>query len=178
MRICSGDVSLHSFEPVLSDTVYEIRNHPSVRAQMRSTGSIAKDAHAHWVRENLIDSRSVHLFVVQSGEQPVGIALLRNFRGDSAEIGVMIVEASRRPLVGYKAAHLIGFYAFEVLDLKRVYSLVPRHNTHALAFNLHCGLERTGNDSDDYHELVLTQAQSRSHPTHRQFRDKYGIEVL
>lgn len=177
MQIRSGDVILRQFEPALSGAVHDIRNHPSVRSQMRDTAPIARAAHDAWVRANLIDARTVHLFVVESGGTPVGIALLRNFKDDSAEIGVMVVEAGQRPLVCYKAAHLIGYYAFEVLDLKKVLSYVPRHNEHALAFNLHCGLERTGNDSEAYHELVLTQARSRSHATHRHFREKYGIEV-
>lgn len=177
MLIRSGDVTLRGFEPSLSDAVHRIRNHPSVRSQMRNTEPIAKSDHERWVRENLIDARTVHLFVVYSGDEAVGIALLRNFRGEAAEIGVMVVEADKRPLVCYKAAHLIGYYAFEVLDLKKVFSYVPRHNARARAFNLHCGLESTGNDSDIYHELALTQAQSRSHPTHRHFRGKYGVEV-
>lgn len=178
MLIRSGDVRLCSFEAVRSDALYDIRNHPSVRSQMRDPKPIPREAHERWVRENLIDARRVHLFLVEANENPVGIALLRNFRGDTAEIGVMIVDAARRPLVCYKAAILVGYYGFEVLDLKSIYSYVPLRNTRALEFNLHCGFERTGNDSEIYHELILTQGQARSHPTHRQFRKKYKIEVF
>ena len=54
-----------------------------------------------------------------AGEMPVGLALLRNFERATAEIGVMMVEARRRRLAAYKAAHLIGYYGFEVLGLAR-----------------------------------------------------------
>ena len=177
MRICSGNVCLRAFDADSSDTVLEIRNHPSVRRQMRNTAPIERAAHETWVRDNLLEERKVHLFIVEAGNRPVGIALLRNFGAGTAEIGLMVVEAARRPLVCYKAAHLIGYYAFEVLDLDEVYSYVPRHNARALTFNLHCGLESTGNDSEVYSELVLTQGRSRTHSTHRHFREKYGIKV-
>jgi len=178
MLIRSGDVRLHSFEPALADAVHDVRNHPTVRHHMRDASPISRESHYRWVQENLIESRRVHLFIVFSGEEPVGIALLRNFRDKAAEVGVMIVEAESRPLVCYVAAHLIGYYGFEVLDLDKLFSCVPRHNEHALAFNRRCGFEPSGADSDVHAELVLTQSQSRSHPTHKRFREKHGIEVI
>jgi len=178
MLIRSGDVTLRSFDASSTDVVYAIRNHPSVRAHLHVRQPIERASHENWVRENLVAERKVHLFVVFSGDAPVGIALIRNFSGDSAEIGVMIVDAARRPLVCYKASHLIGYYAFEVLDLKRLLSYVPRHNLHALKFNQACGLTPTGIEHPDYLVLALTQTESRTHATHRQFREKYGIEVV
>ena len=178
MLIRSGDVTLIRFEPALSDIVFAVRNHPSVRANLRNTAPILRENHQAWVEENLIRNQRVHLFVVQSGADPVGIALLRNFQRDSAEIGVMVVDAETRPLVCYKAAHLVGYYGFELLDLKRLFSFVPRSNARALAFNQHCGLTPVGAGSAEYHALALSQTESRSHPTHRRFRTKYGITVL
>lgn len=177
MLIRSGDVVLRSFDESLTDDVYEIRNHPSVRAHLRDTGPILRESHYRWVRENILESKQVHLFVIVAGTEPVGIALLRNFTAQAAEIGVMVMEADQRPLVCYKASHLVGYYGFEVLGLEKLFSYVPRHNRHALAFNLHSGLVHTGKDNDIYHELVLTKDQSRSHPTHKHFREKYAIEV-
>jgi RimJ/RimL family protein N-acetyltransferase len=178
MRIRSGDLTLRAFDASLTDTVYDIRNHPTVRAQLRDPQPLACESHRRWVQENLIDARRVHLFVVLSAAQPVGIALLRNFREQAAEIGVMVVESQRRRFVAYKAAYLVSYYAFEVLGLDRLYSHVPLHHAHALAFNLHCGLEPTGPPSDLYQELVLTGARYRSHQTHARFRDGLGITVV
>jgi RimJ/RimL family protein N-acetyltransferase len=178
MQIRSGDLTLVAFNERLTDTVYAIRNHPSVRAGMRDSRPLSLDSHRKWVHENLLQEQRVHLFVIEVAGQGLGIALLRNFREDSAEIGVMVVDADQHPLVCYKAAHLIGYYAFEILDLRRVYSYVPRHNQRALTFNLHCGLHATATPSADYHELVLTQDESRTHGTHKKFREKYGIEVI
>lgn len=178
MQIRSGDVVLRSFEPAHARAVFEIRNHASVRSHLRDPGPISWESHCKWVEENLVDQRRVHLFVVFVRDDPVGIALLRNFRQQTAEIGVMVIEARKRQLVCYKAAHLLGYYGFEVLELARLLSYVPLHNRHALAFNLHCGLEETGVRSDVYHELAITREQSRTHLTHNHFQSRYGIEVL
>jgi hypothetical protein len=177
MLLRSGEVELRSFDESLTDAVYEIRNHPSVREHLRNTEPIPRESHLAWVRDHLLARRQVHLFVVHAGGGPVGIALLRNVTERTAEIGVMVVEAEQRPLVCYKASHLVGYYGFEMLGLEELYSYVPRHNSHALAFNLHSGLVRTGKDSEIYHELVLSKEHSRTHPTHKHFRDKYPIEV-
>lgn len=178
MRIRSGDISLCAFDASLTDAVYEIRNHPSVRAHLRNTEAISRESHYEWVCENLVRARRVHLFVILAGEERTGIALLRNFRDKTAEVGLMVVDAERRPLVCYVAAHLIGYYAFEIVNLKQLFSYVPRHNEHALSFNLRCGFKPTGAQSEVYHELVLTQKQSRSHRTHKRFRERHGIEVI
>jgi RimJ/RimL family protein N-acetyltransferase len=178
MQIRSGDVTLRAFDASLSGAVYAVRNHASVRVRLRDPRPIEWGRHEQWVRENLLEARRLLLFVVLQGDAPVGIALLRNIQEQTAEIGVMVVEAERRPLVAYKAAHLIGWYGFELLDLKKLFSYVPIHNARALTFNLRCGFVPTGEASDIYQVLVLTRQESRAHPTHRRFRVKYGIELV
>jgi RimJ/RimL family protein N-acetyltransferase len=177
MLIRSGDVTLVSFDVAHTDVVFEVRNHPTVRPHMRDSSPISRESHYRWVQENLVDARRVHLFVAFSSDEPVGITLLRNFRHQAAEIGVMVIEAERRPLVCYAAAHLIAYYAFEVLGLENLYSYVPRHNERALSFNSRCGFEPASR-SDVYHELVFTRSRYRANPTHKRFREKHGIEVI
>lgn len=178
MLIRSGDVSLRAFEPGLDDVVLALRNHATVREHMRDPAPIARESHYRWVKENVVDARNVHLFVAYDGEEAVGITLLRNFKGTTAEIGVMIVDAATRPRVCYVAAHLVACYGFERLGLTDLLSYVPLHNEHALAFNLHCGFEPSGTKDDVYHELVFTSERYRTHPTHLRFREKHRIEVL
>lgn len=177
MLIRSGDVALRGFEPALTDALYEIRNHPSVRENLRTTQAISRESHARWVHENLVEERRVHLFLVTSAGEQAGIALLRNFAGTAAEVGLMTVDAPRRRLASYKAAHLIGYYGFEILGLESLLSYVPRTNRHALAFNLGCGFERTGADTEPYFELRLVRSMWRDHEVHRRFRARYPIEV-
>jgi RimJ/RimL family protein N-acetyltransferase len=177
MRIRSGRVELRAFEPGLSDALYEVRNHPSVRRHLRDPRPIARESHDRWVQANLVAAQTVHLFVAFGSGAPAGIALLRDFRGREAEIGVMIVEPERRRLVAYVTAHLIGYYAFEMLDLERLVSRVPLHHERALAFNLSCGFEPTREASAEYHVLALTQARSRTHSAHRKFRASRAIVV-
>jgi RimJ/RimL family protein N-acetyltransferase len=178
MLIRSGEVTLQAFEASLTQVLYGIRNHPSVRSRMRDPRPIDPQSHRRWVEDNLVRARTVHLFIVQRRGAPSGIALLRNFRARTAEIGVMMVEARRQRLAAYVAAHLVGYYGFEVLDLERLYSYVPKHNAAALRFNLECGFEPTGTASEVYDELVLTQERSRSHPVHKRFRGTRPIEVV
>jgi RimJ/RimL family protein N-acetyltransferase len=177
MRIRSGELELREFEPALSEVLYEVRNHPSVRQHLRSPQPIPREDHQRWVGENLLRERRLRLFLVYLAGAPRGLALLRNFSGASAEIGVMMVEARRHRLAAYKASHLIGYFAFEVLGLERLLSYVPRHNRHALAFNEACGFERSGDDSEAYFELALAREHWRSHPVHRKFRARYPIGV-
>ena len=177
MRICSGKVELRAFEPALSDALYAVRNHPSVRRNLRDAAPIARESHDDWVRANLVEAQKVHLFVAFDGATPAGIALVRNIHGREAEIGVMVVEPERRRLLAYVAAHLVGYYAFEVLELDRVLSLVPLQHAQALEFNLNCGFEATGQPSDVYHVLALTKARSREHAAHKRFRRTRKIYV-
>ncbi len=177
MRIRSGELELREFEPALSGVLYELRNHPSVRRHLRSPEPIPRGDHERWVSENLVRERRLRLVLVYVAGVARGLALLRNFSGASAESGVMMVEAQRHRLAAYKASHLIGYFGFEVLGLKRVLSYVPRHNRHALAFNEACGFDRTGNDSEAYFELALTLERSRNHPVHRRFRARYPITI-
>jgi RimJ/RimL family protein N-acetyltransferase len=171
----AGDVELRPFDPSLAQTVLEIRNHETVRRNMRDSSPIAPESHHRWLRENVIEHRRVHLFAALEHEVPVGIALLRDFREDGAEVGLMVVDAGRRPLVCYAAAVLLGHYAFENAGLARLLSLVPRHNTHALAFNQGFGFDLQEPDDDPvYHRLVLARERFRSHPTHRRFSEKHG----
>lgn len=177
MRIRSGRVELREFEPSLSDALYAVRNHPSVRRHLRDSQPIARESHDRWVRENLVDARRLRLFLVSQGEAPAGLALLRNFRDREAEIGVMIVDAERRRLLAYVAAHLVGYCAFEVLELDRLLSYVPLAHAQALEFNLNCGFEATGEKSELYQVLALTKERSRTHPAHKRFRATRAIEV-
>lgn len=178
MLIRSGNVELRSFEPSLTDTVLEMRNHASVRAHMRDPAPISREAHYKWVQENLVEARHVVLFVVFSGGEAVGLTLLRNFKDEAAEIGVMVVDAARRPLVSYIASHLTVYYSFEILGLEKLYSYVPRHNEHARTYNLNFGFEPSGSPNEVYHELVFTEVRYRDHPTHMRFREKHAFEVL
>jgi len=177
MRIRSGSVELRAFEPALSEALHAVRNHPSVRRNLRDPQPIARESHERWVRENLIEARNLHLFLVFSAGAAAGIALLRDFRGREAEIGVMIVDPERHRLLAYVAAHLVGYYAFEVLELDRLLSRVPLQHAQALEFNLNCGFEPTGQASALYHVLSLSKERSREHAAHKRFRRTRKIEV-
>ena len=175
MRLRSGSVELRAFEPALTEAVFKVRNHPSVRAHLRDARPLAWESHVRWVQANLVEQRREHLFVAFRAGELAGITLLRNFRQREAEIGVMIVEPGRHRLAAYIAAHLIGYYAFEVLGLERLLSYVPVAHRDALEFNLRCGFEPTGESSADYRVLALSVDRSRTHPAHKRFRTRRRI---
>lgn len=162
----------------MSDALFAVRNHPSVRAGMRDSRPLSIEGHRAWVSENLLVERKLDLFLVEQRNTTVGLTLLRNFRGDSAEVGVMLIMAEQRPLACYRAAHLIAYQGFEVLGLERLFSYVPQHNARALAFNLHCGFLETGKLLNECRELVLGKAHSRFDRTHHWFRGRHPIKVM
>ncbi len=178
MQLRSGNISLVSFAPKDTEIVYEIRNHPSVRNFLRNTRPIPWNSHLNWVEENLVIDKKLLLFIVLQNDTAIGIALLRNFEGKSAEIGVMIKYPKRHARAAYRAAQVLGHYAFEYLHLDTLYSNVPLHNEHALAFNQKCGFVPTGEASKHYHRLALTRDASRHHKVHQAFFKRYGVQVI
>ena len=175
MRLRSGSVELRAFEPALTEAVFAVRNHPSVRAHLRDPRPLAWESHVRWVQANLVEQRLQHLFVAFHAGEVAGITLLRNFREREAEIGVMVVEPARHRLAAYIAAHLIGYYAFEILGLERLLSYVPVAHRDAVEFNVRCGFEPTGEPSSEYRVLALTIERSRTHPAHKRFRERRRI---
>lgn len=175
MRIRSGSVELHAFEPALSEAVHAVRNHPSVRKHLRDPRPIAWESHARWVQANLVEARTQQLFVVQRSGKSLGITLLRDFRAAEAEIGVMIIEPARHRLVAYTAGYLTAYVAFEILGLDRLVSKVPLAHREALEFNLRCGFERTGESSADYHVLAMFREQYVKNVTRQRLRQRRDI---
>jgi RimJ/RimL family protein N-acetyltransferase len=178
MIIKTANVSLVSFEPNYSRLLYEIRNHESVRKGMRDTREIPWESHQKWVEENLLKERKQLLFIVFYRDEPVGIALLRDFKDDSAEIGILIKESRHHPVVAYRASYILAIYAFYHLDIPALYSYVSRHNQPALAFNLKCGFKDTGADNPDYYVLRLEREISRTSDTHRKFGETHRLEII
>lgn len=178
MELRSGTIRLVSFTPSMSRTLFDIRNHPSVREGMGDTAPLDWTAHQAWVAANLVDNPGYRLFIVHNREPAIGIALLRNFADASAEIGILIRQPERNARAAYRASQILGQYAFHWLDLETLYSNVPRHNDRALTFNRRCGFEPVREADERYHYLALTRERCVEHALHPRILSRFGIEVI
>ena len=86
---------------------------------------------------------------LQNGK-PIGIVGLHNINwiNRSAEFGIIIDAEAREKGNGEKATRAIISYAFETLNLHRIYSDVYENNVASLALHKKCGFEKEGVEID------------------------------
>lgn len=169
---------LKEFRVPDSTELFDLRNHPSIRRGMRDTAPISWQDHQRYVAANLAAQSRMWLFLVVSRDTRIGMTLLRDFLGDSAEIGVMLIDAERHRRDAYFASHMTAWFGFEVLGLARLVSKVPRGNDAAFAFNRKCGFVAFRDEDADYHYLAMDIEHYRHDPTHRAFRARWPIRML
>lgn len=175
--IRAGGLRLVEFSFTDADTLYRLRNDPTVRRGMGSAAAIDPDAHRRYVADVLLGGERPWLFIARKGGEPFGLTLLRDFTHDAAEIGVMVVDAPRRRLDVYFVAHMTAWFGFDRLGLACLVSKVPRKNAAALAFNRKCGFEDSGRADEDYLYLEMTLARYRDDPVHQRFRQRWPVRL-
>jgi hypothetical protein len=104
MKIVIGKLELAQFCAADMEDLYRIRNHESVRGFMSNTAPLEWDSHVKWVRENLLEGGRILLLIVRLEAVALGFTLLKRLTPDTAEIGVVVREASRHRLVSSQAA--------------------------------------------------------------------------
>lgn len=175
VAIRAGGLRLVEFSAADADTLYRLRNDPTVRCGMGRDTAIDRDAHRRYVADVLLVRERPWLFIARKNGEPFGLTLLRDFTDDAAEIGVMVVDAPSRRLDVYFVAHMTAWFGFDRLGLRRLVSKVPRHNAAALAFNRKCGFEDTGRADEEYLYLEMTLARYRDDPVHQRFRRRRPV---
>ncbi len=177
LRVSAGALSLKAFSAADSKVLFNIRNHPSVLRGMRAPEPINWPDHEEFVRNNLLGDCRQWLFLIEKSGESIGLTLLRNFTDHEAEIGVMLPDAIRRRREAYFAAHMMAWFGFDVLGLKRLISKVPSGNATALKFNLKCGFVEYRQPDETYHYLVMNEDHYRSDATHRKFRARWPVRI-
>ena len=142
----AGEVEMRPFEPGLAETVLAVRNHETVRRNMRDSSPIALASHMRWLQDNVVDTRRVHLFVVLEHEAPVGIGLLRDYQVTSE-----VMEATGNP----QAKFLHCLPAFHDRHTKVGEDIYQRTGLEAL--------EVTDEVFESSRSIVFDQAENRKH---------------
>jgi len=122
------------------------RNKPEVRRCFRTTNELHLESHKEWFRRYL-DLPNDFMFVIEVDKKPVGQLGLYNIADDghSAEFGrLMIGEKSCRGKgVARAATTAILAYAFETLQISRVFLEVRLENAQAIGLYQSIGFMQT-----------------------------------
>lgn len=117
-----------------TDRIIAWRNAPSVMAHFIYRTPLTRKAHLNWLH-NRVETGEVAQFVIYDGETAVGSVYLRDIdrSNQKCEYGIFIGDDSCRGKgIGTVAAKLALAYAFEELQMNRVYLRVFADNTRAI----------------------------------------------
>jgi len=146
MKLVVGELELAQFAAADTEDLYRIRNHESVRAFMSNSAPLDWEAHVAWVRDNLLDGGQILLLIVRLAGTALGFTLLKRLAPDTAEVGVVIREASRHRLIASEAGAATLYLGFDVLGFTRLVSYVVPAHKHAIEFNVRAGGREVASD--------------------------------
>ena len=91
---------------------------------------------------------SVKTFMIEAGEEAIGMATLYDFRQDGCELGIKIGPETLRGR-GYasEAVDLLADYVFDTLDLRAVRGSTLSHNHRMQRVFKKCGFKEVGDGS-------------------------------
>ncbi len=118
------------------------RNSKEVSDFMLSRSLISKEHQEAWYQKIKNDPYCVYWIILSKDGVKLGMGSLTkiNHNDKSAEPGLYIgVKEHRNSFFGMEANYLVLKYAFEVLELKKIYGSVLASNTVALKMNLSFG---------------------------------------
>jgi diamine N-acetyltransferase len=107
------------------------------------------------------EDSGVKTFMIEAGDEPIGMATLYDFRYDGCELGIKIGPETRRDR-GYatEAVDLLCRYVFETLDLRVIRGSTLAHNHRMQRVFEKCGFVVAGDgaiisryDNRRYNEL-------------------------
>ena len=127
-----------------TDLILRWRNSESVRKNFLFRQKLTREAHLNWLHQ-----KEAYQFIIldASDDKPLGSVYLRDFDSANrkAEFGIYLGEESARGKgVGTEAARLILSFAFERLELNRVFLRVISTNLRAIRSYEKAGFIREG----------------------------------
>ena len=141
IQICFGVVELMEFALPDARTLFELRNHPSVRAFMPDQEPLVFTSHIQWVTRNLFPGAPLRLFIVRNGGRPIGFTLFKRVNASCFEIGVVMAEALQHPGLAAQVAALMLHLCFSHFDAALVMTFVNARHERAIALNRGLGDE-------------------------------------
>lgn len=167
MRIVVGAVQLSRFAQTDTRELFDIRNHASVRAFMTNPAPLDFEAHARWTRANLLEDEALLLLMVRVRGAARGFSLLRRLSSHTAEIGVMLRDATRHPVIAATAAAVTIHCAFEVMGYDTLVSWALPGHARATAFNRDFGGIAVPSEKPGMLQFRATRAQCLDSPHYR-----------
>lgn len=146
LSLRSGALELRQFGPGDTRTLFDIRNHATVRPFMPDPGELDYAAHCRWVGSRLVAGSDYLIFLIRLGDAAVGFTLLKRLGPDSAEIGLMLREAHLHGTVAAQAAVLMAWLAVERYGVAEIVTYANAVHKRALALNRQLGLLEVASD--------------------------------
>lgn len=153
MDIMGENVSLRKME--ISDTknIIKWRNNLNVKKNFFIQEDLTEKTHYSWIKNNVNKCKVVQFIIVNNKlNKDIGTVFLKDIdkKNSKAEFGIFIGEDSERGKgLGAEATVLICNYAFQNLNLHRIYLRVFDHNDQAKKSYYKAGFRQEGILKDD-----------------------------
>ncbi len=148
-----------------TDNIVNWRNSDGVRKNFIYQALFTRESHENWIQTMVETGKVVQMIICEVGtNRPVGSVYLRDIdkTHQKAEYGIFIGEPDARGRgYGSAAAGLMIQYAFEELNLHRLFLRVYAENTQAIRSYEKAGFVKEAHLRDDvcidgkYHDIVL-----------------------
>jgi UDP-4-amino-4,6-dideoxy-N-acetyl-beta-L-altrosamine N-acetyltransferase len=149
-------IRLRKIDPEDTDNILKWRNSPFVSQNLFTREKLTRAQHMNWLKTN-IDAGKCFQFIIEiiSSDIPIGTVFIKNIDSHSqkAELGIFIGEANCIGKgYGTEAVNLILDFAFNDLNLNKIYLYVFENNIAGIKSYLSAGFKLEGT-LREYHKM-------------------------
>lgn len=161
---CESKLYLRSIQESDTDNVLRWRNSQEVKQYFIYQANISKEEHLNWLEKKVKTGKVIQFIIVEKDTDfPIGSVYLQDVdrANNKAEYGIFIGEKVKNRGYGTLVTRCVLKYAFEELNLHRVYLRVYEDNERAITCYEKAGFIREAMLRDDvyvnkqYRNIVL-----------------------